>query len=74
MDIKDWVRQFPIRIEINGDHILTTRVDFRVHENDGSFTLVETKGFETADYLIKKKLIESVWLKEHLDYSYLVVK
>jgi hypothetical protein len=73
-DIKAWDRQFPVRIEIGGEHILTTRVDFRVHENDGSFTLVETKGFETADYRIKKRLIEAVWLKEHLDYSYIVVK
>lgn len=58
---------------MGGEHILTTRVDFRVHENDGSFTLAETKEFETADYKIEKKLIESVWLKDHLDYSYVVV-
>jgi hypothetical protein len=65
---------FSVRIEVAGEHILTTRVDSRVHENDGSFTLVETKGFETPDYKIKKKPIESVWLKERLDYSYVVVK
>jgi hypothetical protein len=73
-DIRDWDRQYSVRIEIGGEHILTTRVDFRVHENDGSYTLVETKGFETPDYKIKKKLIEAVWLKNHLKYTYIVVK
>jgi hypothetical protein len=73
-DIKAWEKQVPIPIYVNGEHILTTKVDFLIHENDGSKTLVETKGFETADYRIKKKLIEAVWLKEHPEYSYLVVK
>jgi hypothetical protein len=73
-DIKDWDRQYPVRIEIGGEHILTTRVDFRVHENDGSYTLVETKGFETPDYKIKKKLIEVVWLKNRQEYTYVGVK
>jgi hypothetical protein len=53
---------------------ITTRVDFRIHENYGSYTLAETKGFETADYKIKKRLIETMWLPEHLEYSYVVVK
>lgn len=35
-DIRDWDLQYSVRIEIEGEHILTTRVDFRVHENDGS--------------------------------------
>ena len=73
-EIKTWDGQFPVRIEINGEHILTTKVDCRVHENDGSFTLEEVKGFETADYKIKKKLIAGVFLKGHPDYSYVVVK
>lgn len=73
-DITDWERQFSIRIEINGEHILTTRVDFRIHHNDGSYELAETKGFETPDYKIKKRLIEVVWLPEHPDHTYILVK
>src|ERR1700733_6921651 len=38
-DIKDWERQYSIRIEINGEHILTTRVDFRIQHNNGSYEL-----------------------------------
>jgi hypothetical protein len=73
-DIKGYDRQFSIPIYVNGEHMLTTRVDFRIHENDGSYTLAETKGFETRDFKIIKKLIEATWLKEHLDYSYVLVK
>jgi hypothetical protein len=75
-DIKAWEKQYPVTIRggPNGEKILTTKVDFRVEENDGSFTLVETKGFETADYRIKKKLIEVLWLPEHPDHTYLLVK
>ncbi len=73
-EIKSWDRPYSIPIYVNGEHILTTRVDFRIHENDGSFTLAETKGFETRDYKITKKSIEAVWLKEHPEYSYLLVK
>jgi hypothetical protein len=73
-DIKAWEKQVAIPIYVNGYHILTTKVDFLVHENDGSKTLVETKGFETPDYKLKKKLIEAVWLHDHKEYSYIVVK
>jgi hypothetical protein len=73
-EIKGWDRQFPVRIEISGEHILTTKVDFQAHENDGSFTLEEMKGFETADYKIKKRLIEIVFLEENPDHSCLVVR
>jgi hypothetical protein len=73
-EIKAWDRQFSIPIYVNGEHIRTTRVDFRIHENDGSYTLAETKGFETRDYKITKKLIEATWLKDHADYQYILVK
>jgi hypothetical protein len=73
-EIKALDRQFSIPIYVNDEHILTTRVDFRIHENDGSFTLAERKGYETRNYKITKKLIEAVWLKDHPEYTYLVVK
>lgn len=73
-EIKDWERQYPVRIEIDGVHVLTTKVDFLIHHNDGSKELVETKGVETADYRIRKKLIELVWLKGRPEWRYTVVK
>jgi hypothetical protein len=59
-EIKEWERQYPVRIEINGEHILTMRADFRILHNDGTYELAETKGFETPDYKIKKRLIEVI--------------
>lgn len=73
-DITAWERQFKIEIWINGMWILNHKVDFRIEHNDGSFELVECKGMETKDWRIRKKLLEAVWLPEHLDHTYTVVK
>lgn len=74
-DIKGWTRQFSIEIRSpTGELILKHKVDFRVEHNDGSFELVECKGFETRDWKITKRLIETLWLPEHLDYVYTVAK
>lgn len=78
-DIKDYDTQY--RIEAwcyreNGDRAFLVRhkVDFRVHNNDGSFTLVEAKGIETDDYKWRRKFLENIWLPEHPDHDYQVVK
>lgn len=71
-DIRDWDLQYSVRIEIEGEHILTTRVDFRVHENDGSPR--RNQRIRNAGLQDQEKLIEAVWLKNHLEYSYVVVK
>jgi hypothetical protein len=73
-EIQKWERQVPIRIEVNGHHICTTKVDFLIHHHDKSRELVEVKGFETPDWQLKAKLIEAVYLLEHPEYSYTVVK
>jgi hypothetical protein len=75
-DIKAWDRQFPIEIRNpkTGEFLRRHKVDFRIHENDGSFTLVETKGFETRDWKMIRDEIEVLWLPEHLDYRYEVEK
>ncbi|MBZ5618488.1 MAG: hypothetical protein LAQ69_07160 [Acidobacteriia bacterium] len=49
-------------------------VDFPVEHNDGSFELVETKGFETRDWKMPRDEIEVLWLPEHPDYIYTVVR
>lgn len=73
-DIKAWERQFKVEIWINGMWILNHKIDFRIENNDGSFELVECKGMETIDWRIRKKLLEAVWLPEHPDHTYTVVK
>lgn len=50
------------------------KVDFRVTNKDGSYTLIEAKGVETSDYVWRRKFLEHIWLPDHLDYNYEVVK
>jgi hypothetical protein len=73
-EILKWERQVPIRIEVNGHHICTTKVDFLINHHDRSTELAEVKGFETPDYQLKAKLTEAVYLQEHPEYSYTVAK
>ena len=74
-EIKKWDKQFPVDIETpDGEFILRHKVDFRIHHFDGSFELLETKGFEQRDYRIIKRLIEVLWLPAHLDHTYTVLK
>ena len=78
-EIKDWEPQYKVEMwayNCHGDRVFkkTHRVDFRVHELDGSFTLLEAKGFETQDYRDRRKWLEKLWLPEHLDHTYQVVK
>lgn len=70
--------QYRVDIEIFNSvgkkvHEVRHKVDFRAHELDGTFTLIEAKGFETADYKFRRKLLEAIWLHEHPDHSYEVV-
>ena len=52
----------------------THKIDFRVHELDGSYTLLEAKGVETADYKDRRNWLEAFWLPENPDHVYQVVK
>lgn len=72
--IKEWKRQVPIRIQYNGETICTLWVDFVVEHMDGSFELCETKGWESELFKIKKRMLEIMWLPEHLNYRYTLVK
>ncbi|OGF30763.1 hypothetical protein A2300_04005 [Candidatus Falkowbacteria bacterium RIFOXYB2_FULL_35_7] len=73
-EIKGWRRQVKISIDINGFHICNLIVDFEVTNNDESVELHEVKGFETAVYRIKKKLINATYLKNNPSVKYVVIK
>lgn len=78
-DIKDYDSQYKVVIEIyNKDgkkvHEVSHKVDFRIHHTDNSFELLEAKGVETTDYRFRRKLLEKIWLPDHLDHTYTVVK
>jgi len=78
-EIADWERQYKVEIPIYnkaGDvvHTVKHKVDFRLHLNDGSYELLEAKGLELSDYKQRRRLLEMIWLPEHLDHTYTVVK
>lgn len=78
-EIKDYDTQFKLTVNVynsNGDVVATKshKVDFRVWNNDGSYSLVEAKGRETDDYKWRKDIVVATWLSEHLDYDYQVIK
>ncbi len=78
-EIKEWENQYKVEMwayNIHGERVIkkTHRIDFRIHELDDSFTLLEAKGVETQDYRDRRKWLEKLWLPEHLDYCYQVVK
>ena len=56
----------------NGEKVtlFTYVCDFRCLKPDGSFLLVEAKGFVTTTYRTKKKILDLVWLPDHKDYEF----
>lgn len=77
--IKGWERQYKVEFEcltLDGQKtsLGTHKIDFRVHELDDSYTLIETKGMETEGYMLRRRMLEKVWLPVHLDHTYRVVK
>lgn len=50
------------------------KVDFRIQLKDLSYELIEAKGMETDDYKWRRKFLEFIWLPEHPDHTYRVVK
>lgn len=53
---------------------VTHKVDFRVEHKDGSFELIEAKGMILPDYKWRLKFLENIWLPEHPDHIYTVVR
>jgi hypothetical protein len=44
--------------------------DFRCERPDGSYLLVEAKGYKTNIYRVKKKILELVWLPDNPGYEF----
>lgn len=78
-DIKDYETQYKItawayRSDGTKAFKVDHKVDFRLHLNDGSYELLESKGMELDDYKWRRKFLENIWLPEHPDHIYTVVK
>lgn len=72
--IISWERQFKIDLRVNDVHIANYFCDFRVLYPDNTYELLEAKGIETETFRLKLKLLEAVWLPEHPDHTYRIVK
>ena len=59
-EIKEITPQYKIDIRVNGKHITNYYIDFRVVYSDDSVELIEVKGFETPEWLLKWRLTEAL--------------
>lgn len=50
--------------------LFTYVCDFRCLKPDGSYHLVEAKGAVTDIYRTKRKILDLVWLPDHMDYTF----
>jgi uncharacterized Zn finger protein (UPF0148 family) len=78
-DIKDYESQYKIEAWAYRENGLKAfkvshKIDFRILHNDGSYELVEAKGVETSDYKWRRKFLENIWLPDHPDHIYTVIK
>ena len=53
---------------------ISHKVDFRSERPDGTFLLTEAKCIETSDYKWRRKFLEEIFLPDHPEYEYEVVK
>lgn len=77
-EIKEYDKQFRIDMTAYSQCLsrslsMSHKVDFRVHNLDGTYTLLEAKGYETADYKWRVKWLDAFWLPLHPDHDYLVI-
>lgn len=60
-DLKEWRRQVPIDMYVNGMKICTYKIDFVEIDHNGNEVWTEIKGFETAEWRLKWKLFEALF-------------
>lgn len=70
-----WERQIPIELRApTGELICKYYCDFKVWYADGSVKLVEVKGFTTEVFRLKLKLLELLWLPQHPEIEYEIIR
>lgn len=55
-------------------YLFTYICDFKCERPDGTFLLVEAKGMETEIFKVKKRILDLVWLPDHPEYDYEIIK
>lgn len=73
-DIKGYERQFPLKMYVNGKHITTWKVDFKIENMDGTIEFHEVKGFATDVYNLKRKLFEALQQEMYPGSELIIIK
>lgn len=60
-DVQEIEIQKKFSFDINGVHIANYYADFFVTDKEGVTCVHETKGFKTADYIIKRQLFKALY-------------
>ena len=60
-EIKSWVPQFKLSLDVNGHHIANYFVDFMVIDKHDTRQLHEVKGFATETWRLKWLLTEALY-------------
>jgi hypothetical protein len=60
-DLKEWKRQVPIDLVVNGMKICTYKIDFVEIDMNGNEMWTEVKGLETPEWRLKWKLFEALY-------------
>lgn len=55
-ELREWRRQVPIDLYVNGEKICTYTIDFLEIDKNGGEMWTEIKGFETPEWKLKWKL------------------
>ena len=64
-EIKEWIPQFKIDLNVNGIHITNYFIDFKVITKHDSIEFHEYKGMETGEWQIKWNLLHA--LKDEIE-------
>ena len=73
-EIVEIIPQYKIELRANGHLICNYYVDFYIEYKDGSIVLEEIKGYETDVFRFKRRLLEALYLPEHPEMEYIVLK
>ncbi|KKK57497.1 hypothetical protein LCGC14_3053870 [marine sediment metagenome] len=58
--VAEWEYEPHLEVTCNGKRVFTYKIDFKVTYADGRIEYVEIKGFETAYFKLKFKIVEAV--------------
>lgn len=59
--LKEWRRQVPVHLYVNGAKICTYTIDFVEIDDLGNEMYTEVKGFETPEWRLKWKLFDALY-------------